>query len=364
VLKTLATPVRLLYVPRLLVPVAFTALLAPRWLLPALAPVAVNVLSQFPTAPQVHSHYATLTVPFLLAASAHGVGRLVARAGTWGDRQALAALAAVSLGSIHMQHRAGSLPLVGGRFDRNAYAADARQAALDTLVDLLPREASVSAPDHLLPHLAERLRLFRAPPPARRIDYLVLSTDHRALFAGRQELWRSDEERLVRGTLSRRKYGVFAVVGPYLVLRVGWPVRSWARTRYVDFDPDPRARAAHLPAGPSLTLAGWGRSPQPHGTHVVLLLVATRPWPLDLGLELGWGPMRPHLDRQDPTSTYAFQPFDGVFLPMYVRVGEVVRTEVDLPATAAELSGGLYLGARRVDGSRLDPSGPHWVRLP
>ncbi len=60
----------------------------------------------------------------------------------------------------------------------------------------------------------------------------------------------------------------------------------------------------------------------------------------------------------------AFLPFDGRFSPTHVRVGELTRTEAHLSASPDELfAQGLYFGARRVDGSRLDREAPHWVRL-
>jgi len=364
-LRSLYTPVRALYAPRMLLPVAFFALLRPRWLLPALAPLAINLLSQFPTAVQVHSHYSTLVVPFVVLAAIHGVAQVMVLSTLHAERYGFLAACAVLLGSLHLQLRAGPLPFLGGRFDRRAYVSDQRREALDAVVSLVQPHESVAAPDYLLPHLAERATLIRYGfPLARTVDVLVLSTEHRALHTGTQEIWRNEEEATVRGALYQRQYGVYRVIGDYLMLRLGWPVRTFARERFVEFDPDPRVHAAHTEIGPSLTLAGWGMTPLRRGTRVILLLMPRRRWPQDLGFELGWGPMRPHLDRSDPARTYAFLAFDGVFLPHYTRVGEVVRTEVDLPATPEELRAhGLYFGARRVDGSRLDEDSPHWSLL-
>ncbi len=364
VLLTLATPLRLLYVPRLLVPVAFTALLRPRWLLPALAPVAINLLSQFPTAPEVHSHYSPLAIPFVLVACAHSVGYLIVLGGRHGDRWAVGAMVSIALGSLWMQHRSGVLPVLGARFDPHAFVPDQRMEALDAVIEVIPPDASVSGPDYFLPHVAERPRLFRYPPPPRSVDYLVVSTEHRATYTGTQELWRNTEEQTVRAALNWDHYGVYAVVGPFIVLKLHWPVRTYARGRYVELDPDPRVHPAHLDIGPSLSIAGWGITPAQHGTHVVILLVPKLPWPSDLNFEVGWGPMVPHLDRQDPLHTYAFLPFDGAFQSPFVRVGEVVRTEVDIPATLDEIrTQGLYFGPRRIDGSRLDAHSPHWTLL-
>jgi hypothetical protein len=193
----------------------------------------------------------------------------------------------------------------------------------------------------------------------------VLSTEHRDRYTGTQELWRNTEEVTVRNALYWRRYGVWTVVGDFVVMREHWPTRTYARGRYVEFPPDPRVHAAHVEIGHALTVAGWGVTRAARGSHVTLLLVATQPWPYDLGFELGWGPMHPVLDRQDPARTYAFLPYDGVFMATSVRPGEVTRTEVDVPASPEELRAhGLWFGPRRIDGSRLEPDSAHWTRLP
>ncbi len=94
--RALATPARAMYVPRLLVPVAFLSLLRPRWLLPALVPIGINLLSQFPTATQVHSHYSTLALPFVLVSALHGVAQLMAHGALHAERYGLIALLATS----------------------------------------------------------------------------------------------------------------------------------------------------------------------------------------------------------------------------------------------------------------------------
>lgn len=367
-LRTLATPARLLYLPRLLVPVAFLPLLRPRWLIPVAAPLAINLLSEFPTAIQIHSHYSILATPFIIAAGVHGAAQVMFSAGQHANHWGLATIIAVFLGTAHMQHRAGVVPFIGQRFDLSAMVSDSRTEALSTVVDLIPSDASVRGPDFLLPHIAERPRLYRNAPPFHSVDYVVLSTEHRARYAGTQSLWRSEEEQTLRDGLLPRSYGVWTVLGDFIVLRRGWPSRTYARGRWIDFDPDPTVHQSHVDVGSSLAIAGWGISPlpsEPRLTRVTLLLVTLKPWPHDLGLELGWGPMHPHLDRQDPERTYAFLPYDGVMSPNLTHTNEVSRTIIDLPATQQDLTAhGLWFGARRVDGSRLDPEGPHWVRLP
>ncbi|MFH1436504.1 MAG: DUF2079 domain-containing protein, partial [Pseudomonadota bacterium] len=56
---------KLFYVAGLLLPLCFLPLLSPKWLIPAAAPLFFNLLSSFPDATRVESHYATLLVPSL-----------------------------------------------------------------------------------------------------------------------------------------------------------------------------------------------------------------------------------------------------------------------------------------------------------
>ena len=362
--RALATPARAMYVPRLLVPVAFLSLLRPRWLLPALVPIGINLLSQFPTATQIHSHYSTLALPFVLVSALHGAAQLMAHGALHAERYGLIALLAALAGSAHMQRRAGHLPGIGRFFDPANHRRGERAAALDALIARIPPGAPLSAPDFVLPHVAERPRFHREPPPERALDYRILSMEHRRRDLGSQSVWRSVEEPILRGALHWRRYGVYDVQGDFVLLREFWPVRAYARGRYVEFDLDERTHAAHAELGDDLNVAGWGMVPLQDGARVVILLKVKHALPFDLGFELGWGPLRPHLDRQDPTHTWAFSPFDGVFMPPFCREGEVVRTEVVVPARVEALAAhGVWFGARRVDGSRLQASAPHWVRL-
>lgn len=364
-LKSFVTPARALYLPRMLLPVAFLPLLKPRWLLPAMAPVAINLLSQFPTAVQVHSHYSAFVVPFVVLSAIHGAARVMVIGAIHAERYGLVAALAVTAGTVHMQHRAGSLPGLGRHHLQAAYTRDARANSLDAVAALLAPEQIVAGPDYLLPHIAERRELHRYQPPMRnRVDVLVLSAEHRNLHTGTQEIWRNTEEEQLRQALLQPNYGVYRVVGDYLLLRRNWEHRTYARGRYVDFEPDSALHAAHTEVGASLIIAGWGMTPIAHGTRVTVLVVPRETWPIDLGFELGWGPMREADQHPQPEQTYAFLPFDGVFLPNEVRVGEVARTSVEVPATPNELRAhGVYFGARRIDGSRLNRDSLHWTPL-
>lgn len=361
-LRAVITPAKILYIPRSLLPVAFLSLLSPRWLLPALVPWAINFLSAFPTAVQIQSHYSVLAVPFLFVSAVHGAAGLATSARRSPERYLVLAGFAVALGTLHMHRRAGATPL-SRRWNTAVFRRDSRSDDLRVLLPLVPASASIAAPDYVLPHVAER-NLFDRVPWRRGYQYVLLSTEYRSRFGFTQELWRSTEEALVRNTLAGRRYGLYAVSGRHLLFRRNWPVRWYARGRYVEFQPREGVVSHHLDVGPSLAIAGYGLRPTPGGSTVTLLLVARRRWPHDLGLELGWGPMHPHGDRLDPAHIVAALPFDGLFSPVHVRVGEVVCTEIPLPVpTDALRTTEVYFGARRIDGSRLDPESRHWTLL-
>lgn len=361
--RVFLTPIKLLYVPRLLLPLAFLPLLAPRWAFPALVPIGINLLSSFPAAPQIHSHYSALTIPFLFAAAAHAVGRLLATESTNAARILLLVLLSVSAGSLHMHRRAGATPL-SRRWDGNAFREDYRTPQLRSLLARIPQEASIVAIDPVLPHIATRPLFQRAARWTRPSDWVLLSLEHRRRFLQTQNLWRSEEEIPIRNALHRPAYGVYAATNDFLLLRRNWDARAHARGRYVEFQRSDEMIEQQDTIGASLSLVAWGLRRAPGGTVVVLELEARRQLPADLGLEVGWGPLRPNGDRSDPTHIVASLPFDGLFSPVYIRNGERVRTEVPLSVPLATVrTTELYLGVRRIDGSRLDPEAPHWLVL-
>ena len=362
-LKSIATPIKMLYVLRLLAPLAFLSLLAPRWLLPAIVPIGINLLSQFPSAPEIASHYSALAVPFVFASAAHGAGRLAAAQPGALNRNVLLSGLAVAAGTLLMQHRAGATPL-SRRWDIAAFRRDERTIDLTALLMSIPRSDSVVAPDHVLPHLAERPLIQRLAAWSRRFDWVIVPADHRNRFVTSQQLWRSTEEIVVRNTLNDARYGLYTVSGAQLLFRRAWPARAFARTRFVEFAPEADVREQHLDAGEHVFVAGWSLRAQGPGSVLTLLFAPREPLPFDMGLEAGFGAMHPNGDRLDPEHIVSVLPFDGLFSPVHVRVGEVARTRIELPATPdVILRDGLYVGTRRIDGSRLDPAGPHWIRL-
>ncbi len=371
-IASVSSAARWLYPARLLAPVAFLPLLSPRWLLPALAPIAINFLSAWPTATQIRSHYSLLAVPFVIAAAIHGAARLVdarhalappTERPTGRKMLALCAFAVLCAATI-AQRRGGATPL-SRLWRAEAFTRDARAQDLERIARDVRPGAFVVAPDALLPHVAARPLFQRLGAWTRDADDLVLRIDHRIRFDGTQTLWRTHEEVLVRNVLREGRYGLVRAEATHLLLRRGVSPRAFGEGRYVAFSSDEWTQARHVDVDASLSLASWRIEPiAPHQSAITLWLLARRRWPHDLGLELGWGPIERREDRDDPSRTHAFVPFDGLLNPIHVRPGEIARTRVVVRASQGELlAHGLWFGARRVDGSRLHAEAPHWVRL-
>jgi uncharacterized membrane protein len=195
---------RLSYLPRLLAPLSFFSLLAPRLLLPALPYLALNMLSAFPTATQQYSHYLTPALPALLVSGLVGVSDVRARFPrvTW----------FIALAIAHVALGGSPLSL---DFDRPAFRADDATRAAHTVLSAIPPDASVQAPDALLPHLAERKDVRRGPPPDAGLQYTVLDVSHRQRYARQEVLLRTSEEPLVRAWLARQDVQMIAYAPPY-----------------------------------------------------------------------------------------------------------------------------------------------------
>ncbi|HEX5657100.1 MAG TPA: DUF2079 domain-containing protein, partial [Polyangiales bacterium] len=195
---------RLSYLPRLLAPLSFFSLLAPRLLLPALPYVALNMISAFPTALQQYSHYLTPAVPALIVSGLVGVSEVRARFPrvTW----------FVALGIAHFA--LGGSPL-SYDFDRSAFVEDDATRAARRVLAKIPADASVQAPYALLPHLAERKDLRRAPPPDAGLSYTVIDVSHRQRYARQETLLRTSEEPLIRRWLARRDTHLIEYAPPY-----------------------------------------------------------------------------------------------------------------------------------------------------
>jgi uncharacterized membrane protein len=336
VFEHLTAAKRLWYVPSVVLPLAFLPLLAPRFLLFTLPFAAINLISVFPTTVELYSHYLTPAVPPLIAAALEGLSRL-SRYVPWRLLPAYgqgALIAFALLGNWQSGGLPWSRPFVAGDFRVSEVS---KQAA--RIVGAIPADASVQAPDALLPHLIARPRLQRAPPPDQNSDYVVLDISHRVRYAQREDLLRTIEEPRVRSWLSRSDYGLIAAEPNFLLFQRGVDPRSGIASRYLTGEPSIRT-------GVVLTrclsvVSAWL---DPQGLELDLAVHA--PCPSDLALRLGVG-MKP--ERVDLL-------FDGLLSPAVLRDERVFSWHALRPAERAAVEReGLRLGAVRSNGAPPEP---------
>jgi hypothetical protein len=136
---------RLLYLPLLLLPVAFLPLAAPGLLLGAVPIVAINLLSDFPNVRTLQAHYATAIAPFVVAAAIAGAGRLR-------RLHPVPLLLAAATVAWWLRGLAPGSP----EWNPGNYRDDDAARGARAWVERLPAEASVVAPPRVLAHVAER----------------------------------------------------------------------------------------------------------------------------------------------------------------------------------------------------------------
>lgn len=348
----LLAPERASYLLRVLAPLALLPLLAPRYLAVALPPLALNLLSAFPTAQQLYSHYLTPAVPPLVAAALAGADR--ARAWLARVRPVHAARAgqalpiALCIACAAGGWIAGGLPF-SRDFDPAPFRGDAATRTRRQLLARIPPEVSVQAPDPLLPHLAERTQVHRAPPPERGTQLVVLDVSHRARFAARGSLLRTVEEPNVRRWLARDDHRVVFAQGDLLMLERGLSPRGGLVARYF-------AGLAPAHSGRALTACLDVRQARLEGRQLQLEFVANGPCPGDLAIRFG----------ADAAPKRVELLFDGLLSPLHLGRGDRVRSSYAL--SDAELERlkrtDLYVGALRSSGARPRPSDPVALPIP
>jgi uncharacterized membrane protein len=339
-LDQLATRERLLYLPLLLTPLAYLPLLRPAMLLIAAPILAMNLLSAFPGTTDLDSHYLTPALPFAVASAVHGAAALPDS--RW---LRLGLLAACTL-FAHVV--AGGTPLAIA-FPAHEYRADEDSMAARQIVERIGPDASVQAPDALLPHLAERRVVRRAPPPEAGTDFVVLDGSHRQRFRGREDLLRTTEEPLFRSWLARPDHALVLASGRYVLLERGRDPRQGvgARALVGQGDPDSGQRLCACLALLEARLEREGA-----GYRLTLDLVARDRCPPDLALRIGRG-KRPR--RVDLIA-------DGLLSPAHLRRGDIVRSVHRLAPDEWDPED-FRVGALRSSGARPDPGDPLSVAL-
>jgi hypothetical protein len=332
---------RLAYVGAVLGSLALLPLLAPRWVLLSLPVLAINLMSHFPAAIEVQEHYLTPALPALVAAALAGAHRLaqwLASVPRWAVPTALT-------GSVVAAHLvAGGTPL-SASFDPQPFRPDARTEAAVRVRAAIPDGASVQAPPPILPHLAEREWVRRAPPPERVTDYVVLDLSHRDRYWGEETLLRTAQEPLARTWLARDDHAVVLWAPPYALLQRGRSPEEGVGRRFVVGRASPDVG---VPITTCLSVLG---ATHLGGDRVALDLVARAPCWRDMALRLGVLP-RP---------TRAELPFDGILSPEHLRRGDRLRSEHEIPGAAhAQI---VHVGAVRSSGCKPVHGDPYSVAV-
>lgn len=324
---------RLAYLPTLLAAVAFLPLRAPWLLLPAAPDLTLNLLSTFPTTLQLYSHYLTPAVPALIVAALVGAAHL--------QRPAFSAICLVTLAIAH--HVSGGSPL-SLDFDRTAFTADDDTRAARAILAEIPREASVQAPDSLLPHLAERTALRRAPPPLSDSDWVVVDVSHRQRYARLEDLLRTSEEPFVRALLARRDHALVRYAPPYALFVRGPSPRSTGEGAACFSEARDPSQDVRLTDCLSVQDAEFVRG------KLRLVLEAHGPCRPDLALRFG--------PQDNPFHVELL--CNGKLSPARLRAGDVVEAIYPLYAheRAAAQAGELWVGAVRADGKTVRADDP------
>jgi uncharacterized membrane protein len=148
------------YARDLLAPFAFTSLLAPLLLVPAIPQFFANILTNLNFFWSIQFHYAAIIVTFVAIASVDGVARFrsdsLRRFGVGAvAAAALATSVAWGMSPISTQYRNGYWPLT----------PNPREDTLDAAVDSVPGDAAVAATYNIVPHLSHREQIYTFPNP-------------------------------------------------------------------------------------------------------------------------------------------------------------------------------------------------------
>jgi uncharacterized membrane protein len=333
---------RLLYLPMIAAPLALLPFLRPTYLLLALPIVAITLISEFPGTTDLDSHYLTPALPAFVASALRGAAALPDRA--------LLRTAPLLASSILAHAALGGTPL-SAAFRPEDHRDDVNSRAARAICARIGPDASVQAPDPILPHLAERELVNRAPPPETRAVFVVLDISHRRRFLHDEDLLRSTEEPLIRSWLARSDHAVIEAGGDYVLFERGRAPRDGIGARVIiarDGDPDAGARLTSCLSLQSAQLAS-----ERDGAHLLTLdLVARGPCADDLALRIGRGKRPQRVDLIG----------GGLLSPAHFERGDRIRSLHRLEPGELDPAD-LRVGALRSSGARPEHADPMSVRV-
>jgi len=208
---------KLLYLGKLLAPVAFTSLFSPQTLLLATPSLAINLLSTYPPMNELERfQYGSPLVPFVIISAVYGTEFLTRRLSekskvardhllTW-----FAIILLLSSLSYHRYH--GFTPL-SIRFPTFRVTMHDRLA--NELITLIPEGATVSAQSRLAPHISQRERIYLFPT-VEDAEYVFfdVSVDSWPIHP-------NDQKRLFDTLISEEGFGILAAKDGYILLQRG-----------------------------------------------------------------------------------------------------------------------------------------------
>ena len=163
-------PAKLLYLVKLLAPLGFLPLLAPRALLAVAPALAMNLLSVDPILVNHRSQYQAFVLPFLFLAAVDGCATARSLGGARPRGRRLTAgglLTAGALASVALTARTFN------DFTVTRWRLGPDQRAAYALMARVPPDASVSANDRIVPRLATRREIYLAPTNVGRSEYVL-----------------------------------------------------------------------------------------------------------------------------------------------------------------------------------------------
>jgi len=160
-------PAKLFYLLKLLAPLGFLPLLAPRALLAVAPALAMNLLSVDPILVNHRAQYQSYVLPFLVLAAVEGLAALRARGAAWRPGLPAGVLGFAFVASVAMTARTFN------DFTVTRWWLGPEQRAAYALMARVPPDASVSANDRIVPHLATRREIYLAPTNVGRSEYVL-----------------------------------------------------------------------------------------------------------------------------------------------------------------------------------------------
>ncbi len=169
VLGGILTRERLDFLLRLVLPLGLLPLLGPELLVLSVPSFGYLLLSNYREQYELANQYSAVLIPWLVAAAGSGAGRLFSR--RVGRGAVLGLLLGASAGA-YLAYGPGPL---GGRFDPQQFALGPHVGVGREILQLIPPGAAVSAQSDLVPHLANREKVYTFPNIFG-ADYIVVDT--------------------------------------------------------------------------------------------------------------------------------------------------------------------------------------------